>query len=220
MDILEARRFLFQLSVNNNREWFKANEARYEAAIRDPARVFIRAMAAPLEKITAHLVTDDRKVGGSLMRIQRDVRFSNNKLPYKTNVGIQFRHSAGKDVHAPGVYVHVGIDDVFVGAGLWMPEPDPLRRIRESVSERWEQWDKILKAKALKKFEQHRDTMARVPKGFDKEDPATEELKRRSFIAMHPLDAEGALDPKKVARLVADARDYMAFLCEAVGLPF
>jgi len=89
--------FLRDIKKNNNREWFEANKERYETHVRSPALEYIEAMAQPLAKISDQFVASPRKVGGSLMRIYRDVRFSKDKTPYKTNVGIQFRHSAGKD---------------------------------------------------------------------------------------------------------------------------
>lgn len=220
MNVVEAQRFLFQLSMNNDRAWFKANEANYESAVREPVRAFIRDMAAPLAAVSSHLVADDRKVGGSMMRIQRDVRFSNDKSPYKTNVGIQFRHTVGKDIHAPGVYVHIGPDEVFLGVGMWMPEAEPLRALREAVRDRLPAWQKALAAAERAGFTQHRDALTRVPKGFDKADPAAEELKRRSFIATFRLDDVEVLEPKEIGAKVKQVSDYMAFLCAAVGLPF
>ena len=110
--------FFGELSLHNDREWFEANRQRYEREVREPALGFIRAMQPKLAKISSHFTAIDKKVGGSLMRIHRDVRFSSNKDPYKTNLGIQFRHEVGKDVHAPGLYVHVDIEGVFLGA-VW-----------------------------------------------------------------------------------------------------
>lgn len=220
MNVVEAQRFLFQLSMNNDRAWFKANEARYESAVREPTRAFIREMAGPLARVSAHLVADDRKVGGSMMRIQRDVRFSNDKSPYKTNVGVQLRHAVGKDIHAPGVYVHISPDEVFLGVGMWMPDAEPLRALREAVRDRWPAWQKALNAAERAGFTQHRDALSRVPKGFDKADPAAEELKRRSFIASFRLDDRETLVPAELGVTLLQVSEYMEFLCAAVGLPF
>ncbi|MCA9520487.1 MAG: TIGR02453 family protein, partial [Myxococcales bacterium] len=111
----ETLDFLEELSLNNNRDWFTAHKPRYESFVRDPALAFVRAMAPRLERLAPSLIADDRKMGGSLMRIYRDTRFSKDKTPYKTNIGIHFRHKSAKDVHAPGLYVHVGLDGHFVG---------------------------------------------------------------------------------------------------------
>ena len=98
----ELAAFLQDLRSNNERGWFTGNRDRYEETVREPARAFIRAMAPALAAISPHFRADDRKTGGSLMRIHRDTRFSRDKTPYKTNVGIQFRHALGRDLHAPG----------------------------------------------------------------------------------------------------------------------
>ena len=102
----ETLRFLEELAVNNNRDWFAENKSRYEEQVLDVALRFIQSMQDPLHEIAPCFVALPTRVGGSLMRVYRDTRFSKNKLPYKTNIGIQFRHEQAKDVHAPGYYVH------------------------------------------------------------------------------------------------------------------
>ena len=124
--------FLEELADNNNRPWFQENKQRYERDVLEPCQAFIRAFEARLKKISKFFVASDRRVGGSLMRIYRDTRFSKDKTPYKTNLGIQFRHSLGKDVHAPGYYVHIEPGDAFIGIGMWMPPTAALSMIRES----------------------------------------------------------------------------------------
>ncbi|MFC1886438.1 TIGR02453 family protein [Thermodesulfobacteriota bacterium] len=99
--------FLKELAENNNRHWFQENKRRYEEHFKGPAMCFIADFSEVLRKISRHFTADPRPVGGSLFRIYRDVRFSNDKSPYKTNAGIQFRHYQGKDVHAPGYYLHL-----------------------------------------------------------------------------------------------------------------
>ena len=84
-------KFLRDLAGNNDRSWFERNKARYEAEVREPALAFIRAFEPRLEEISPHFVASDRTVGGSLMRIHRDVRFSKDKSPYKTAAGVWFR---------------------------------------------------------------------------------------------------------------------------------
>ena len=100
-------RFLDALSANNNREWFREHKARYEEDVLDVALRFIISMQDPLADIAPRFTAIPTRVGGSLMRVYRDTRFSKNKLPYKTNIGIQFRHEQAKDVHSPGYYVHI-----------------------------------------------------------------------------------------------------------------
>ena len=215
--------FLMQLAAHNDRDWFKANEKRYEANVRQPALAFIRAMQAPLKQVSPNFVADDRKVGGSLMRIFRDTRFSKDKTPYKTNVGIQFRHVVGKDVHAPGYYVHISPEEMFVGFGLWQPEAETLLKLRTAVAEKWERWSAILAAPELAPMEQFGEPLKRVPRGFDAAHPGVAEIRRTSFIASSPLTWETLAAPDAVEQIIRPmvaGRDYMAFLCEALALPF
>ena len=125
--------FLRELRENNNREWFQANKGRYEADVRDPLLRFIADFALPLHELSTHFVADPRPVGGSLFRIYRDVRFSKDKSPYKTQAAAHFRHERGKDVHAPGFYLHLEPDDVFAGAGIWHPDMKSLTKIRDAI---------------------------------------------------------------------------------------
>ena len=104
--------FLEELGANNNRDWFNANKSRYEEQVLDVALRFIQSMQDPLHKMAPRFVASPTRVGGSLMRVYRDTRFSKNKTPYKTNIGIQFRHEQAKDVHSPGYYLHIDPEQV------------------------------------------------------------------------------------------------------------
>jgi uncharacterized protein (TIGR02453 family) len=97
------------------------NKQRYEKQVREPLLQFIADFGLRLAEISPHYVADARRVGGSLFRINRDIRFSKEKTPYKTHAGVQFRHEVGKDAHAPGFYLHLEPDSVFVGVGMWQP---------------------------------------------------------------------------------------------------
>ncbi len=124
------------------------------------------------------------------MRIHRDVRFSGDKRPYKTNVGIQFRHVMGKDVHAPGFYFHMEPGVVFVGAGLWRPEPEPLAQIRDAIVAQPERWRKICSDPDFADdWELGGDSLKRPPRGYAADHPLIEDLKRRDFIAAKNLTA-------------------------------
>ena len=132
--------FLSELDANNNREWFHENKLRYENLIRTPALKFIEDMENDLAHLSPHFLAVSKKVGGSLMRVHRDVRFGRDKSPYKTNIGIQFRHEMGRDVHAPGFYLHVEPGDCFLGVGIWRPDATALGKIRDSIIESDNQW--------------------------------------------------------------------------------
>ena len=107
--------FFEDLNVNNNRDWFNENKNRYFDSVVNPISAFIVGMAPRLKKISPHYVADPKPHGGSMFRIYRDTRFSKDKTPYKTHAGVQFRHEAGKDAHAPGFYVHLATEGLFLG---------------------------------------------------------------------------------------------------------
>ncbi|MCB9529073.1 MAG: DUF2461 domain-containing protein [Myxococcales bacterium] len=219
----ELWRFLAELSAHNDREWFNANKKRYEKHVREPALRFVREMAPRLAELTPALVADDRRAGGSLMRIHRDTRFSPDKTPYKTNVGIQFRHRVGKDVHAPGLYLHLDLDGAFVGVGVYRPEPAALQKIREAIAERPDDWRAIIDSPPIAqgRWRQHDEALKRPPKGFSPDHPLIDEIKRKSYIVVTDLDPELIEDPAlcdTIAAQLAAVRAYPAFICRALGL--
>ena len=114
----QTLKFLKELERNNNREWFQANKSRYEDVVLEPALDFITTMGPKLHAISDHFVAIPKRMGGSLMRVYRDTRFGKDKTPYKTNIGIQFRHELGRDVHAPGYYLHIDNTGCFLAAGI------------------------------------------------------------------------------------------------------
>ena len=217
-------RFLEELEANNNREWFKSNKGRYEEDVLDVALRFIIAMQDPLADIAPRFTAIPSRVGGSLMRVYRDTRFSKNKLPYKTNIGIQFRHEQAKDVHSPGYYVHVEPQQTFIGVGMWRPDPDSLRRIRERIAARPDEWRRALgDAKFKRQFALGGESLTRPPRGFDKDHACIEDIKRKSFIAVRDLEVDAFMKPgilRTVQGSFRAAEPYMRFLCAAVGVRF
>lgn len=223
---LDTFRFLDELAMHNERAWFEANRHRYEALVREPALAFIRAMAAPLGKLAPSFTAEDKKVGGSLMRVHRDTRFGHDKTPYKTNVGIQFRHHLARDVHAPGFYVHVSPTDNFVAMGMWRPEPPILSGVRQKIAAEPDRWIAITTSKKLAKVGLELgdgDKLTRVPKGFDKAHPLADDLRRTSFTLHAPLTAADITSAGFVAHVTERFKagvDAMRFLCEAAGASF
>jgi uncharacterized protein (TIGR02453 family) len=214
--------FLDALSGNNNRRWFEDNKSEYESLVRQPALEFITSMAPHLAKFAPNFRAEAKKIGGSLMRIQRDTRFSRNKEPYKTNIGIQFRHALGKDVHAPGFYLHIAPDECFVGVGCWHPEADALEQIRQRIAEYPELW---FAAKDDRKFVKHYtlegDSLTRPPKGYAANHPAIEDLKRKDFIGLSPLTKDeiaGTGLVKIASSRFAAAVPLMKFLCDSMNV--
>ncbi len=217
-------KFLKELSKNNNREWFADNKARYEQSFLDPSLELIRQLEKPLAKVAPLLRVEAKKMGGSLMRIYKDTRFSNDKTPYKTNIGIQFRHSAGKDVHAPGIYFHVATDECFVGAGIWKPAAEPLKQIREHIVANPTEYKKaITNKKFAERYSLFDDRLKSAPRGYAKDDPLIDELRRRSFIGGANL-TQAQVQSKELVELIIErvrvARPMMQFLCEALEQPY
>ena len=216
--------FLRDLKENNDRGWFKANKARYDAVVLEAALAFIEDFEPHLHAISSHFVADPRPVGGSLFRIYRDTRFSKDKSPYKTHIGIHFRHELAKSAHAPGFYLHLEPRQVFVGAGIWRPDTEPLARIRAAIAENPARFERTIRAKSFVGiYHLGGDSLKRAPAGLDPEHPLIEELKRKDFIAMRSLDdktacARGFLED--TAGTFATAGPFVHFLCDATGVPF
>ncbi len=216
--------FLEQLQKNNNREWFNEHKEEYENNVRTPALDFIEEFKPFLHKLSPQFLAIPKKVGGSMMRPYRDTRFSKDKTPYKTNVGIQFRHQVGKNVHAPGFYFHIGLDDCFVGAGMWHPESKALRNIRELIDQAPSAWKKVKSNKSLfSEFKMVGNSLINQPRGFPKDHPNIEDLKRKDFMVISPIKRKELYD-KNLADMVAKkykkTLPLMKFLCEAQQLNF
>lgn len=220
----ESLRFLEELAANNNRDWFQEHKKRYEDEVLDPALLFIQNMQQPLAEIAPSFVALPTRVGGSLMRVYRDTRFARNKAPYKTNIGIQFRHERAKDVHAPGYYLHIDPDQVFVGVGMWRPEPDALRGIRERIAGKTTEWRRVVGDPAFRRyFTLGGESLLRPPRGFDKDHECIADIKRKSFIAVREFDVGDCLKPRfqqSVEATFSKAEPFMRFLCAAVDVRF
>ncbi len=217
-------RFLRDLEANNDRDWFLANKDRYEEEVREPALAFIHVMASRLDRISHHLVASEKKVGGSLMRIHRDVRFSKNKQPYKTNLGIQFRHEAGKDVHAPGLYFHVDKSGVFLGSGMWRPDSPTLTAVRRAIADDPRGWKRVRDAKRFSDhWELSGDSLKRPPRGYVADHPLIEDLKRKDHIAVSRLK-KADLTRADLLELLSDrferTKNYLGWLARGIGMPF
>jgi len=218
--------FLRELEANNNRPWFEANRGRYERAVRVPVLGFIRAMAPRLERISPYIVAQaSQGPGGSMMRIHRDTRFSGDKSPYKTYVGVCFAHERGSDVHCPAFWLNAERDGVFLAAGIWHPDAATLAAIRRHIAARPAQWQAVRRdAKMRRAFgDIWGESLRRPPRGFDPAHPCIDDIKRKEFLVVHedkPAFLLQADLPEVVARKFAAARPLMRFLCAALGLEY
>jgi uncharacterized protein (TIGR02453 family) len=216
--------FLRELAADNSREWFQRNKERYEADVRHPALEFISDFGPLLETVSRQFSADPRPVGGSLFRIHRDLRFSRDKRPFKTHIGIQFRHKRGKDVHAPGFYLHLEPKSCFAGIGIWRPDGATLRQIRGFLAARPDRWRRALAAAPFSAtYELSGESLVRPPRGFDPDHPLIDDLKRKDFVAVAALSQRRVTAPgflADYAELCRAGAPFLRLLCDAMDLPF
>lgn len=215
--------FFRDLAAHNERSWFDANRDRYERDVREPMLAFVRALQEPLAEISPSILALAKKSGGSLFRIHRDVRFSPDKSPYKTWGALQFRHESGRDVHAPGFYLHLAPGDVFAGAGVWHPGGEALGAIRKRIDADPDGWERARDAVTSAGMELAGDRLKTAPRGVARDHPQIDDLRRKDFIAVRPFGEAAAVRPDFLNRYVQACRDaepLMKWLAEAMGLPF
>ena len=223
----EAIRFLGRLERNNRREWFERNRPVYEREVRDPMRALVEEMDVRLARLAPELVGDPKR---SIFRIHRDVRFSADKSPYKTNAACQFYHcdagrGAGQDAEgaAAGLYFQIARGECFAAGGMWMPARPALDRIREAIADAPEDFDALLRAPAFRRRFRRLDQEAqlkRMPRGFAETHPAARWLRYRSFTAtrlMTPREVESARLPDILARDFAALVPLVRWLNAAIG---
>lgn len=214
--------FLSELAVNNNREWFQDNKARYERDVRDALVQFVADFGDRLREISPHMVADPRLSGGSVFRIYRDVRFSKDKSPYKTNAGVHFRHEVGREVHGPGLYLHLQPGFVFAGAGIWRPNSVTVGKIRSAIVSNPSRWRNIVNDDEFNSvYTLEGESLKRAPRGIDPDHPLIDHLKLKSFVATTNFTEEDACSPDFIevyTNTCTIAGPFSEFLTTAVGL--
>jgi len=218
-------KFLADLEKNNNRDWFQANKERYEKDARDPFLAFIRAMQPRLGKISKHLQASDKKVGGAMMRLNRDVRFSKDKRPYSPRLGARFLHAKAQKGAAPGYFIRIEPGGCTLGTGIWQPDTKFVGRIRDHIVVQPKAWTSATSAKAFRTTfgELQGESLKRPPRGYDADHPLVEDLKRKDFVAFcewKTTPVTKADFPDAVAKAYASSNKFMAFLCEALEMRF
>lgn len=186
---LSTVKFLKELKKNNNKPWFDANRKQYEAAKVDFTGFIQRVIDIHGKKDPSiqSLIAKD-----CLFRINRDVRFSKDKFPYKTNFGASINKGGRKAMNAAGYYFHLEPGSCFTGGGLYMPMPDVLNKVRQEIDYNFTDFKKIISAGKFKTIYGALDKspeflLSRVPKGYETDNPAAEYLKLKSYIAMIKL---------------------------------
>lgn len=200
----QTLRYLTQLKKNNNKTWFDANRPLYEAARIDFSN-FIQLMIEALQKSDPTITGNTSK--GAIFRIHRDIRFSNDKTPYKAHFGASIKRGGRTSVFA-GYYFHLEPGASFIGGGLWMPEADALKAVRQEIDYNWQEFSSILNTKGFKKtyndlYKAEEVRLKTLPKGYQKENPAIDYLKLKSFIAETKTSDEELTRPDLHRRTLA-----------------
>jgi uncharacterized protein (TIGR02453 family) len=178
----ETLRFLRALKRNNRREWFNAHRDDYESYVRQPMTAIVERLAVDLRAFAPELVASPKV---SIYRIYRDTRFSENKTPYKTHVAAVFPTRGLPKHEGAGAYFHVSPDEVWIGGGMYMPQPPQLVAVREHIAGHVKQLRTIVESPRFRKYvgPLDGDKLKRVPRGFPADHPAAEYLKYRQFVA-------------------------------------
>lgn len=210
--------FLKKIKKNNNREWFEKNKPLYLEVKQAHEEV--------VQQVINNIAKFDPKIAGleaakTTFRIYKDVRFSKDKTPYKSNMGASI-NPGGKKSDIPGYYLHVEPGNSFLAGGCFMPMPDKLAAIRQEIDYNYADFKKILANKEFKKYFDgisDEGKLVNPPKGYDKENPAVEILKNKSFILVHNIDDKMVLSkdyPKHVATIFKAMHPFVLFLREAM----
>jgi uncharacterized protein (TIGR02453 family) len=211
-------KFLKDLKKNNNKPWFDAHRKEYEAGKIDFANFIQQVIDLHGKKDPSikNLVAKD-----CMFRINRDVRFSKDKSPYKTNFGASINKGGRKAFNSAGYYFHLEPSASFLGGGIYMPMPDDLKKVRQEIDYNFSEFKKIITAKKFKNVygDLSKDAgfmLSRVPKGYEPGNPAAEYLKLKSYIAMIKIK-EADLTSKDLVRKTTTIFEALQPLLEFIN---
>ena len=204
-------RFFDALEEHQNRDWFAANRDTYDTEVREPLTRLVTSLTLAFAALDIPLRADPKT---SIFRINRDVRFSKNKHPYKTHASAVWTRDGTKA--AQGLfYFQIGIGRTFCAAGFHTPEPDQLQAIRTAIAAKpgaWLDLEARLAAKGLPLSTDH--TLTRLPRGFDPEQvaPVAHAVRYTSFVVSRPLGDDDTRGPELIDALVTAAHDSLPLL--------
>ena len=209
-------KFLKGLKKNNNKPWFDAHRDDYENA-RDDFENFIQAVIDAHGKKDSDIKNLTAKK--CLFRINRDVRFAKDKSPYKKNFAANM-DKGGKKSGLAGYYFHLEPGNSFIGAGIWQPEPSSMKNIRQEIDYNADEFRKIVNAPKFKKifgglYTGEDVQLKKVPQGFEKDNPAAEYLKFKSWMVLQEITDEELLSKtllKKTLEAFAMAQPFVKFI--------
>lgn len=200
--------FLRSLKRHNDREWFRARKDQYERHVRGPMIAVVEQLARDFRAIAPELIASPKH---SLFRIYRDTRFSDDKKPLKTHAAAVFRTRQLPKPQGAGLYFEIAPGWVWIGGGMWRPEPSELVRLRAHIADTWPEIRNITRAAPFRRrFEElSGDTMTRVPRGYPADHPAAEFLKYRQFYGGAEFPAVFAHSREFYPALVATFKALM-----------
>lgn len=200
--------FLRSLKRHNDREWFRARRDQYETHVRDPMIAVVERLAKDFHAFAPELIASPKQ---SMFRVYRDTRFSSNKKPLKTHAAAVFRTRDLPKPQGAGLYFEIAPAWVWIGGGMWRPEPAELVRIRQHIAETWPEVRSITRSAAFRRrFEElSGDTMSRVPRGYPADHPAAPFLKYRQFYGGAEFPASLAHSREFYPTLLATFRALM-----------
>ncbi len=224
-----ALKFLRALARNNRKEWFEENRETYEREVKRPLQILVEEVDARLGSVAPEITGNPKR---AIFRIHRDVRFSKDKSPYKTNAACWFHHrDAGHSVGtqvvhgAAGLYFQIAPGESMVAGGIWMPPTGALKVLREAIADRHEELDAILRQRAFRRaFGElsQEAVLTRPPRGFDRDHPAADLLRYKSFTASAPLTEHELMSPQLpdlLTRRYMVMLPFVRWLNTALGLP-
>jgi len=188
MDIQKTLQFLKELKINNNREWFAENKAWYESVKKDFENLS-KELIVEISKFDEEIKHVEAK--DCVFRIYKDIRFSHDKTPYKTHFGVFIATAGGRKSQRGGYYLHLDPDGCFVATGVWCPQPDLLKALRQSVFDNIDELNEIRHSASFSKYFNHffdEDKLKTVPRGFPKDFPDAELLKLKHYMVEYKLD--------------------------------
>jgi uncharacterized protein (TIGR02453 family) len=214
----EGMQFLRQLKRHNRREWFQPRKEIFERELKRPMEALIDEINHALERFAPDYVTEPKK---AMFRIYRDTRFSSDKTPYKTHVAAWFKRQENERTTAGGFYFHVSPEGVYAAGGVYMPPPDQQRAIRTHLLDHHERFRRLASGRKLRTLlgEMEGASLSRDPKGFPKDHPAADLIRRKQWAWGTELEAALALTPKILPEVVKRF-EAVAPLVEFLNEPF
>ncbi len=197
-------KFLSDLTKNNNKAWFDSHRDQYDAA------------KLSFENFVQQIIDNHGKNDESIrdlvakkctFRINRDIRFSKDKTPYKTNFGASIDRGGKKSIYA-GYYIHLEPGKSFVGGGLWMPEPVEMKKVRQEIDYCYDEFRQIVESRKFKStygglYRGDDVSLKKIPQGFEPDNPAADYLRLKSWLAMKSLTDADITSPKLLKNVTA-----------------